>query len=294
MKIAVTGASGFVGRHLVRELAVRGHKLRLLSHRKKVDADNDSSVETVEANVHNSDSLSRAFSKIDVVYHLVGIIAETRTLTFEKTVAAGTHNVVAACRQQGVKHIIYLSAAGTSDQAVTKYYKSKWQAESAVRDSGLDYTIFRPSLIFGEGDGFVSMLVRMINKMPLVPEIGGGRYKLQPVYIKDLTKVMAAALENKAGLNKIFEIGGPEVLEYREIITILKRVLNKKRGRLYLPMWLMKINAAVVEKIMKPAPITRDQLMMLEAGNTTDNRMLLDTFNIELTAFENGLNEYMR
>lgn len=293
MKIAVTGASGFVGRHLVGELSSRGHKLRLLSHRKKPQIDIDLPVETVEADVHNADSLSDAFHNVDVVYHLVGIIAETRRLTFDKTVAAGTYNVVAACKEQGVKRLVYLSAAGTSDQAQTKYHRTKWQAETAVRNSGINYTIFRPSIIFGEGDGFVTMLVKMIKKMPLVPVIGSGKYKLQPVYIRDLAKVMADALDIEGSVNRTIEIGGPRELEYREILAILKSVLNKKRGRLYLPLWLMKINAAVLEKIMKPAPITRDQLKMLEAGNTVDNSMLADIFDVELTGFEDGLNEYM-
>ncbi|PKK84935.1 MAG: NAD-dependent dehydratase [candidate division Zixibacteria bacterium HGW-Zixibacteria-1] len=294
MKIAVTGASGFIGRNLVAELSGRGHSLRLLSHRRQPAADSGHSVEIVEANVHDSDSLSEAFKNIEVVYHLVGIIAETRRLTFDKTVVEGTYNVVSACREQGVKRLIYLSAAGASADARSKYHQSKWKAEEAVRNSGLDYTIFRPSVVFGEGDGFVGMLVGMIGRFPLIPVIGNGRYELQPVYINDLTKVMSDTLENRQTVNRIFEIGGPEVLEYRQIITILKRVLNKRRGSLYLPLWLMKINAAILEKIMKPAPVTKDQLIMLEAGNRADNSRLIKIFDIKLTSFEDGIRKYMR
>ena len=104
---------------------------------------------------------------------------------------------------------------------------------------------------------------------------------------------MADSLENKRAVKRIFEIGGPEVLEYRQIITILKRVLNKKRGSLYLPLGLMKMNAFVLEKIMKPAPITRDQLIMLEAGNKADNGPVTDAFDIALTSFEDGIRKYM-
>jgi len=294
LKIAVTGASGFVGRHLVKELAGRGHDLRLLSYKRRPQIAVGSSAEVVEANVHNSDSLSKAFKHIDVVYHLVGIIAETRRLTFEKTVVAGTQNVIAACKQKGVKRLIYLSAAGASSDAASKYHRTKWQTEKAVRESGIDYTIFRPSVIYGEGDGFISMLVKMIKRLPLVPVIGDGKYKLQPVFIRDLIAVMAEVPGNRQSVNKTIEIGGPEALEYRKIISTLKRVLNKKRGRLYLPLWLMKANAAILEKIMKPAPITRDQLLMLEAGNITDNSLLTQIFDVELTKFENALNEYMR
>ena len=293
MKIAVTGAFGFIGQNLVAELSRRGYSLRLLSHRKRPMTETGRSVEVVEANVHDSDSLSKAFKNIDMVFHLVGIIAETRQLTFDKTVVAGTYNVVSACREQGVKRLIYLSAAGTSPDSRSRYFQSKWKAEEAVKGSGLDYTIFRPSVVFGEGDGFVTMLVKMIKRFPLVPIIGSGRSALQPVYIGDLVKVMADSLENKRAVKRIFEIGGPEVLEYRQIITILKRVLNKKRGSLYLPLGLMKMNAFVLEKIMKPAPITRDQLIMLEAGNKADNGILMDAFDIALTSFEDGIRKYM-
>ncbi|MEW5923633.1 MAG: complex I NDUFA9 subunit family protein [Candidatus Zixiibacteriota bacterium] len=293
MKIAVTGASGFIGRNLVAELSRRGHSLRLLSHRKRPLTEAGRSIEVVEANVHDSDSLSQAFKNIDVVYHLVGIIAETKQLTFDKTVVAGTYNVVSACKERGVKRLIYLSAAGTSSESGSRYFQSKWKAEEAVKGSGLNYTVFRPSVVFGQGDGFVSMLVKMIKSFPLVPIPGSGRYEMQPVYVGDLTKVMADAPDSNRAINRIFEIGGPEVLEYRQIIVILKRVLNKKRGSIYLPLGLMKLNASLLEKFMKPAPITRDQLIMLEAGNKADNSPLMDTFDITLTSFENGLRKYM-
>ncbi len=293
MNIAITGASGFVGRHLVASLAETEHNIRLLVHKKHIDNISGNKIETVFGDVHNPDSLNKAFGGIDAIYHLVGIIAETGQLTFEKTVAAGTKNVVAACIRNNVRHIVYLSALGTSETAISKYHQSKWQAEEAIRNSGIDYTIFRPSVIFGVGDGFVSMLVRLIKKSPLTPVVGRGDFLLQPVYIKDLVHLLIETLGNKKARNKTIEIGGPDKFSYKEILRIIKRVLNKKRGNLYLPMWFMKLNAFLLERILKPSPITTDQLKMLEVGNTCDNKNLYETFEIELTAFEQGLRNYM-
>lgn len=294
MKIAITGASGFVGRHLVDALADAGHRLRLIVHKSRPESRAGVSLETVTASVHNSDSLAEAFRGVDLVFHLVGIIAETKELTFEKTVSAGTHNVVAACRACNVKRIIYLSAAGASSSALSKYHQAKWKAEEAVRSSGLKYTIFRPSVIFGQGDGFVSTLVSLIRKFPVVPIIGDGRYELQPVYVKDLVSILKDSVRLDRTLNKTIEVGGPERLQFREIISTVKRVLKKKRGNIYLPLWFMRINALILERIMKPAPITADQLLMLKAGNICDNRQLDEVFDIKLTGFEEGLKRYLR
>jgi uncharacterized protein YbjT (DUF2867 family) len=294
LKIAITGASGFIGRHLVTSLAKTGHSIRAVLHRKSPDHKADKNTEYIVADVHDPESLNRAFENIDIVYHLVGIIAETRRLTFDKTVIAGTQNVIAACLKNHVQHIIYLSALGTSENAASKYHKSKWRAEETIRNAGIDYTILRPSIIFGPHDGFVNMLTGMIKWLPLTPVVGSGEFLLQPIYIDDFIGILIDTLRNNKSRNKTVEIGGPEKLTYKEILTILKRVLNKKRGNLYLPMWFMRLNAFLLERIMKPSPITTDQLNMLEAGNTCDNKMLPEIFEIELTPFEEGLRKYMR
>nr|MBN2278899.1 complex I NDUFA9 subunit family protein [candidate division Zixibacteria bacterium] len=293
MRIAITGATGFVGRHLVAALRQTGHELRLLVHRREGTSEEDKKIEYCRADVHDLDSLMAAFEKVDIIYHLVGIIAETRQLTFERTVAGGTSNVAAAARVNGTKKIIYLSAAGTSSTTISKYYQSKWAAEESIRNSDLEYTIFRPSVIFGEGDGFINTLIKSIRKSPLVPVIGDGYYRIQPVYIDDLTTIMVAAGKISKFSGETIEIGGPEILEYREILSILKKLLNTKKRNIYLPMRLMKLMAAVLEKVLKPAPITIDQLRMLEMGNICDNRRLYELFGNQLTGFEEGLKKYM-
>lgn len=294
MNIAVTGASGFVGRNLIEALSRTNHHIRALIHRKNIDLPVKDNIEFARADIHDTGSLLPALKDIDVVYHLVGIIVETRRLTFEKTVAEGTLNLVDASLKNGVKKIIYLSALGTSPDAGTMYHKTKWQAEESVRNSGLEYVILRPSIIFGPGDKSLNSFARLIKMSPVIPIIGDGEYMMQPVFIEDLTYMMVDCLDNEKASGKTIEIGGPERLQFKQIIDIIKKVLRKRRIRLYIPAGLIKPMAGLMEKIVKPAPVTTDQIEMLLAGNVCEKNELYDIFDIRLTPLEEGLNKYLR
>ena len=294
MKVAVTGGTGFIGQNLVRTLSESGHRVSVISRRGGAREGEGENVVYVKGDVHDVESLKSALEGIEVVYHLVGIIAETKTLTFEKTVIGGTKNLIAACRLNGVKKIIYLSALGTSASTDTRYFQSKWAAEEIIRNSGIPYTIFRPSVVFGPADKFINMLARMVKLSPLVPIVGNGRALLQPLYIGDLTLMLKDTLTNEKAANRIIEIGGPEQLDYRQLIAIIKKVLNKKRLNLYIPMWFMKFAATLLEAVLKPAPLTRDQLKMLKTGNICSNIEAQKIFDIKLTRLEDALKEYLR
>jgi len=291
VKVAVTGASGFVGRHLVRQLLVDGHEVTALYHSVPLDLPK---VESRQGSVEDTHSLAIAFEGQQAVFHLVGLIAETRTQTFESTVAQGTRNVVEACRRVGVKKLLYLSALGTSPYARTKYHRTKHRAEQAIIASGIDYVIFRASVIYGPGDGFVSLLTGLIKKLPFTPVIGSGRYRLQPIFIDDLTRAMSTALEAGQVSRKIIDLAGPEILEYLQILDIIKVTLRRKRMNFFIPLALMRPMAFVLEKLMKPAPLTRDQLTMMEMGNTGDITRMREMFGVNPISFEDGLKTYMR
>ncbi|MGH8015676.1 MAG: SDR family oxidoreductase, partial [Candidatus Zixiibacteriota bacterium] len=158
MKVAITGGAGFVGRNLVFRLLKDNHEITVLTHRQAAENLFDNRVRPVNGSVNSVVEMMPAFQEARIVYHLVGIIAETRRNTFEKTVAEGTKNVVSACKEAGVNHIVYLSAMGTSEKAETAYHQTKYQAEQTVQNSGLDWTIFRASVIYGKNDGFLRML----------------------------------------------------------------------------------------------------------------------------------------
>ncbi len=294
MKIAVTGASGFVGRNFVKALLQTNHHIVSLVHRGKPEYPGFDNISSREIDIHNSESINNALKDVDIVFHLVGIITETKSQTFKNTVITGTKNIVTACQKNGVKKIIYLSALGTSEKGVTKYYQSKWAAEETVRYSGINYIILRPSAIFGEDDKFVNMLVDMIKRSPIIPVIGNGLYMMQPIYVEDLTNIMVQCLNNEKALNQTIEIGGPEQLSFRAIIALLRKMINKKRANVYIPIWMAKMGAFILEIFMKPSPVTRDQIKMLVAGNICSCNELQRIFNVELTTLKDGINKYLR
>ena len=203
MKVLVTGATGFVGREIVRQLHAAGHTIRILArspHSPRVQE----AVSRCGAEVHPGDvldaaSLDGALNGMDAVIHLVGIISEVGESTFENVHTRGTGNMVAAARQAGVRRFVHMSALGTRPNAVSRYHQTKWAAEELVRHSGLDFTIFRPSLIYGPEDQFVNLFARMIRLSPVVPLMGSPRARFQPVPVE----TVAAAFVRIAGRTEV-------------------------------------------------------------------------------------------
>jgi NADH dehydrogenase len=294
VRIAVTGATGFIGRHTVKQLLADNHEVIAVVHHRPDPEYFDGSVAVREGEVESIESLTDAFDGVDCVVHLVGIIAETKTKTFESTVAQGTRHVVAACQKAGVKRIIYISAIGTSPEAPTKYHRTKAEAETAVKTSGLEFVILRSSLVYGPGDGFVSMLEKMIRLSPITPIPGSGRFKLQPVFVNDLTRVIACAAENTAVANDTLVVAGPDELEYLQILDLVKKTLKKKRLNFHIPIAVMKFLATIAEAVLSPAPITRDQLLMMSMGNVGDIGKMRKLCRVDPISMERGLSTYLR
>jgi len=289
VKIAVTGGSGFVGRHLVQRLLKDNHEISILSRHKPKEDCNNSKVRQLFGSVNEITELVPAIQDCEVVFHLVGIIAETRKNTFEKTVAEGTKNVVEACRLAHVKRIIYLSALGTSEKAETAYHRTKYKAEETIKNSGIDWVIFRSSIIYGKDDGFLTLMTKIIKMLPIVPIFGDGKYKMQPIFINDLTQAMAQAAQNQRASKKIIDAGGPEELEYVSVMDHIKRALGKKRLNFHIPFAVIRPVAALMETLLKPAPLTKDQLTMLKMGSVGDISLMKSLFEIEPIKFEDGL-----
>ena len=294
MNIAVTGGTGFVGSHLVNRLVEGQHSVRLLVRRDISPKLINDNVNYFSGAIDDVEGMTTAFDGAEVVCHLVGIIAETPKVTFESVIAQGTRNVIAACKRAGVQRVIYLSALGTSEDAPSRYHQAKYLAEQTVISSGLAYTILRPSVIYGRGDGLVSKLCQMIRYLPLTPVIGDGRYCMQPVYIEDMTEALARSLSLPDCEGKIIDIAGPEVLEYIEILDIIKSVLGKKRLNIYLPTGVVKIVAGIMEKILRPAPITVDQLTMMKMGNTGNIHQMKMLLGLEPVRMATALSRYLR
>lgn len=294
MKVAVTGATGFVGSHLVRHLLDQGHEVIGMSHRRPKPEIGDRSVEWRQGTVDDVGSMVKVFEGAEAVFHLVGIIVETGDKTFVDTVVHGTTHMVEACRRTGVKLMVYQSAMGTESDAKSPYRQTKYQAERTITNSGLDFVILRPSIIYGPGDGFVSMLAKMIKFSPIVPLPGGGHFELQPVYIDDMSRCLERSLHTPEARSNIIEVGGPEKLEYRRIVNILKATMNRRRLTMTMPMPLMRLGATLSEHLLRKPPLTHDQLRMLQSGNTGDISQMRKLFDIEPVRFEDGLATYLR
>jgi uncharacterized protein YbjT (DUF2867 family) len=290
LKIAVTGGTGFVGSHVADRLLEKRYNVRIISRRASPDCRD---YEAVEADITTGKGLTDAFQGIDCLINTVGIIREAGRNSFEAVHHRGVLNIINACRLAGIKRLLQVSALGVGEGKTNKYFATKYKAERAVIDSGLEYVIFRPSIIFGPGDGFVNLLAGVIRKTPAFPIFGDGGYEMQPVSIHDLARAVVKAVEPGAWDNKIYSIGGPDVYSYKEIVRIIMKVLNKKALLFHIPMWIIKPAVKTAGIIKLPVPMTSEQLSMLTEGGICDNTSFRNDFGSDLTGFERGITEYL-
>ncbi len=301
MKILVTGGTGFVGTHLVNALLRRGHSVAVLA-RHPEDARNrfNRPVERIRGDVLYPPSLVSAFAGRDAVINLVGIIHEKGGLTFDRAHREGAENVVAAATEAKVPRLLHMSAMGASEDAPSEYGRTKAAGERAVRGSGLDWTVFRPSIVFGPGDGFVSLLAPIVKKNPLfIPVIGKGETRFQPVSVYDVARLFGDALEKPETVGRAFDVGGPDVLTMNEIYREIATVLGKRNKPLvHLPLWWGRLLAGFFEFLARrgwiPAPpLTRDQLRSLSRDNVGDLSETVAVFDGEWYEFRAGIREYL-
>ena len=295
MRILVTGGTGFVGRHIIETLLIKGHEVVTLARNtEKAQRFISRDVVVVKGDVLDKESVKKAFPRIDAVIHIVGIIVEARGEgTFRQIHFEGTKNVVDAAIEAGVKRYVHMSALGAEKDALSEYHKTKFMAEEYVISSGLDYTIFKPSVIHGRGDAFVNMYAGMMKLSPFIPVIGDGTIKMQPVYVKDVAKMFCMAVLNDKHIGKVYEAGGPQKLSFDEIVDAIAKAKNKRVYKIHLPIWFMKITAAVMSIFMKKPPISKDQLIMLQKDNACDIERIKEDFAIEPLRFEEGIKKYL-
>lgn len=293
-KVFLTGASGFVGKNLAARLVEDGFRLTCMV--RDIDEPgarflSDLGSELAVGNILSANSVAAACrgAEPDVFIHLVGIILERGTATFENIHVKGTINALGAASVSGVGRFLHMSALGAAADGATEYYRTKWKAEEAVRESGLPYTIFRPSTIYGPGGDFINMLFRQVRMLPVVPVLGDGHYRMQPISVYDVAACYAIAATNEKTVNREYELCGPEALEYNEMIDIICAVLGKRRRRVHIPMPLVRPVAYFSEKLMPKPLLTRDQLTMLLAGSVCDNGSTRADFGIEPQGFADGL-----
>jgi len=292
--IAVTGATGFVGRHIATVLARRGHAVRaLVRSPSQARALETLGVELVPGDLADAAALTTLTRGASAVVHLVGIIMETGRATFHAVHVEGTRRVVEAARAAGVGRFVYMSAVSARDEPdATPYHRTKWQAEQLVRTSGLSHAVFRPSIISGPESPPIRTLARLHRWSPVVPVFGDGHFPTQPVWVEDVARAFALAVEQPA-LAGAFELGGPEVLTYEEFLLAIGRAARHPRPLVHLPLGLARAAAAAFDLLGAAAPLTSDQLQMLVEGSATPANAIESVFGIRPVPFEQGLNRYL-
>jgi uncharacterized protein YbjT (DUF2867 family) len=291
MTVLVTGPTGFIGPHVVHALRARDVPVRALVR----DAGRASrlsawGVELAVGDVTDPASLRAAVAGADAVVHLVAIIKGSRT-DFERIMAQGTRDLVAAAREAGVRRFILASALGLDERSKDRvpYFAAKWEMESAVKASGLEHVIFRPSFVFGRDGGVLPTFVRLARFAPVTPIVGPGTQRLQPIWVEDVAEYYARALDLPTAAGRTFEIGGPDAPTWNEFWERLKRVLGTRRPSVHVPFAAMRVQAALTEWL-PGAPVTRDQLTMLELGdNVVRSPDAAETFQLPLVPLDEQL-----
>jgi NADH dehydrogenase len=292
MRIFIAGGTGFVGAHLVKALREKGHELRLLVHARSSRAAGDT--DQIEGDITSLETFEQAASGCDAVINLVGIIREfpARGITFERLHVQATANMLAATRKAGIRRYLQMSALGTRPEAVSRYHQTKFRAEELVRSSGLDFTILRPSLIYGPKDAFITMLASQLRLAPIMPVIGSGTYRLQPIHADDVARCFALALEMPETVGQCYDLCGNNRLSYVELLDAVALALGKPAPfKPHLPLGLMKTLVPVLQRIPQ-FPITMDQLQMLIEENICDG-CWKKVFRFEPRDFLKGIQAYL-
>ena len=270
MNILVTGGTGFVGGHLVPRLLAAGHTVRVLArgvHRASLPAE----VALIHGDVASGEGLDAALRDIAAVVHLVAVIRERGAYTFQRVNHAGTANVVRAMQQLGVRRLVHMSALGAAPDPRLRYTYSKWQGEQEVRRSGLDFTILRPSLQFGRDGGFVDRLRQALAPIPLFAAVpGSGQTRFQPIWVEDVATCVLLALHRTDTFGQTYDIGGPEYLTYEQMLDLVLRALGLRRIKVHIPLGLMALAVAAMERLLPDPLVTSAELAQLELDNATD------------------------
>ena len=291
MKIFVAGGTGFVGGHLLKALLSSGHSVRALVHRRSTTCED---VEQVEGDITRVETFEQSITGCDAVINLIGIIRElpSRGVTFERLHVQATSNLLAAAAGNGIKRYLQMSALGTRPDAVSAYHKTKWRAEELVRGSGLEWTIFRPSMIFGPQDGFINMLAAQLRLAPVMPVIGSGSYRLQPIHGDDVARCFALALELPETIGHTYELCGRDRVSYEGLLDMIAVTMGRSRPfKPHLPLSLMKSVIPYMQKIPQ-FPITMDQLQMLLEESIGGDEWQ-STFGFVPRGLQDGIAEYL-
>ncbi|MBT8102274.1 MAG: NAD(P)H-binding protein [Gammaproteobacteria bacterium] len=304
MRVAIVGGTGFVGGHLTDALLAAGHEVSLLVRAGSEDkARQSKQVRVIPGDLAMQDALRSLMKECSAVIYNVGILREfpRRGITFEEAQYQGLVRTVEAARATGVKRLLLMSANGVK-QPGTPYQETKYRAEQHALQSGLEVTVLRPSVIFGDPEGKMEFATQLFNDMirPPVPAVAfftgrslrKGAVVMSPVYIADVASAFVAALENDETIGKTYCLGGPEVLSWQEMLRRIAAATGRDKWILPMPTWIMRVGATLFDWLPF-FPVTRGQLTMLEEGNIADPEVLKQLIGRELSGFTTDTLSYL-
>jgi len=291
MTILVTGGTGFIGGHVVHALRARDVPVRaIVRDRRRAGRLEAWGVELVVGDVTDASILRAACMGVQAVIHLVAIIKGSRA-DFERVMEHGTRNLVSAAEGAGVRRFVLASALGLDERSrdAVPYFTAKWEMERAVRSSSLGYVVFRPSFVFGKDGGALPTFVRLARFAPVTPIVGDGTTRLQPIWVEDVAEYFARAIDQSTATGRVFEIGGPDAVTWNDFWDRLKRTMGARRPSIHVPVGVLRAQAAFTERL-PGAPVTRDQLTMLELGdNVVSDPSAVETFQLPLVPLDEQL-----
>jgi uncharacterized protein YbjT (DUF2867 family) len=299
-QITVFGGTGFIGRHIIRRLAKTGAVIRVPTREPEKalflkPMGDIGQIVPLPCSVRSEASIAAAIGPSDTVINLIGILNERGRETFLSVHVETAARIARVAKERGADRFVQMSALGANPGSASSYARSKAAGEQAARAFFADATVFRPSLFFGPEDNFFNLFAKMTKISPVLPLIGGGMTKFQPIYVGDVAEAVVRSLETDATRGQLFELGGPGTYTVRDMLEMIMRVTGRKRSFVNLPWPVAMIEAFVLEQLPHPL-LTRDQVRFLKADNVVGNARAkgLREFGITPTALEAILPTYLR
>lgn len=283
--VTIFGGSGFVGRHVVRALAKTGARMRVAVRRPDLAGHLQplggvGQIHAVQANLRYADSIEKAVAGADAVINLVGLLAEGGKQRFDTIHVEGAKAIAEAATEAHVRAMVHISAIGADEASPSRYARTKAAGEQAVLQAFPEAVILRASVIFGPEDDFINRFGAMAQIAPVLPLVGGGRTRFQPVFVGDVAAAVVASLSGKAGAGRIYELGGPEVLSFKQILETVLRHTKRKRALVSLPFWLAGLQARFLQLLPSP-PLTVDQVRLLKSDSIVSQSAIAEARTIE-------------
>ena len=296
--IAIFGAGGFIGKHLMRELTKLDYRIKVATRSPYLKGylktqGNPGQIELFETNIFDLDSIKEVLNNCNFVINLVGILYETRKQKFDAVHSYFPDLLSKACSELGIEKLIHVSALGIKEKHPSKYMQSKLEGENKIRENFSGSKILRPSVIFGQEDKFFNTFAQIAQFSPMLPLIGGGKTKFAPIYVGDVAKAIVRALEINNSESEIYELGGPKEYSFKELMKILLTEIKKKRFLVSIPWGLARFQSYFLQMLPNPL-LTPDQVELLKHSNVvTGNHPTLKDLGITGTEIQNILPKYI-